>query len=365
MSHEIRTPINGILGFANLMEMRVFPRDKEVQYLRIINNSGKILLSLINDIIDIAKIEAGQITIENIDVDLHALLTDLCEFYQGEKIRREKQHIDIQFVLPENPVITSIITDPFRLRQIINNLISNALKFTERGHIQFGYKIEYDQIIFFVKDTGIGMSDEETKIIFERFKQTGSSSKKKEGTGLGLAISKGLVELLSGKIMVKSEVGIGSEFLFNIPLQTGSNKLLPEVGFCQSIALPKYKWKGKILLLVEDEEVNYKYIYDLLEESEINILHVTTAEEAINICHSQQQIDIILMDMRLPGINGFEATRMIKKFRGEIPIIAQTAYAMENEQKECYKAGCDHYLTKPFDQELLLKVLNNYLQLSN
>jgi PAS domain S-box-containing protein len=364
MSHEIRTPINGILGFANLMEMRDFERDKQIQYLRIINNSGHVLLSLINDIIDIAKIEAEQINIEYTEVDFHALLHDLHEFYQGEKIRRRKEHVEIDLVVPENPISQLIITDPLRLSQIINNLISNALKFTESGHIKFGYKIEQDQVIVFVKDTGIGLSADESKIIFERFKQVGKSSKKNEGTGLGLAISKGLVELLGGNIWVNSELGAGSEFSFTFLYRESNNQAI-EINRPPLIKVADCKWKGKTLLLVEDELVNYTYIYDLLEGSGIKILHVTTAEEAICICQTQQIIDIILMDIRLPGISGFEATSAIKKIRKEVPIIAQTAYAMENEKKQCFEAGCDQYLTKPFDQALLLQVINNHLQFSN
>jgi len=179
MSHEIRTPINGILGFANLMEMREFSRDKQIQYMRIINNSGKLLLNLINDIIDIAKIEAGQINIETSNIDLQNLFIDLYDFYQGEKIRRDKQHVEIRIEIAENEMFRTIMTDSFRLRQIINNLISNSLKFTEKGSITFGYKPENSNILFFVKDTGIGMSDEDLNIVFERFKQAGCSSKKR------------------------------------------------------------------------------------------------------------------------------------------------------------------------------------------
>ncbi len=364
MSHEIRTPINGILGFANLMEMREFSREKSIQYLRIINNSGHLLLSLVNDIIDIAKIEAGQINIEYTEVDLLALLKDLCEFYQGEKIRRGKDHIEVRLMTPENPLSQLIITDPLRLRQIISNLISNALKFTEKGHIEFGYQVR-DQIVIYVKDTGIGMTEDETEIIFERFKQVGHSSKKHEGTGLGLAISKGLAELLEGRIWVNSKPAEGSEFYFSFPLKQSDSKSVTDLNYYQTIKLADCKWNGKTLLLVEDEIVNYTYIYDLLDGSGINILHVTTGEEAVKICKTPQIIDIILMDMRLPGISGFEATKIIKKIRREIPIIAQTAYAMENERKDCYDAGCDHYLTKPFDQALLLQVMNNHLQFSN
>jgi PAS domain S-box-containing protein len=365
MSHEIRTPINGILGFANLMEIREFPREKQIQYLHIINNSGKLLLNLINDIIDIAKIEAGQINIETSNVDLEKMCKDLLEFYQGEKVRRDKQHVQIEAEIPPLDCLRAIITDPLRLRQIINNLINNSLKFTEEGTITFGYQLEKRHVLFFVKDTGIGMSDGEQKIVFERFKQAGCPSKKKEGTGLGLAISKGLVELLGGEIWIKSQPGKGSEFYFTIPLNIGNQQFTQNSFELGEKRFEDFKWAGKTLLLVEDEEVNYLYVNELLINTGINLLRVVTAEEAITVCNSNKPIDLIMMDMRLPGINGFDATRLIKRIRREIPIIAQTAYAMENEKKQCIEAGCDHYMTKPFDQDILFEVLHEFLQLSN
>ncbi|HEY4787983.1 MAG TPA: ATP-binding protein, partial [Bacteroidales bacterium] len=364
MSHEIRTPINGILGFANLMELREFPRDKEIEYLHIINNSGKLLLSLINDIIDIAKIEAGQINIEPSTVDLQNMLVDLLDFYQGEKIRRDKAHIEIRESHPANGQ-RYIETDPFRLRQIISNLINNSLKFTEKGIIEFGYTVEDLNVLFYVKDTGIGIAEDEVKVIFDRFKQAGCPSKKKEGTGLGLAISKGLVELLGGKIWVETSPDIGSNFYFTLPAK--QNDHIPQMDAYEfkMSRMREINWEGKTLLLVEDEDVNYIYINELLQSTGINLLRVVTAEEAIQICQSQAHIDIILMDMRLPGINGFDATRLIKRIRREVPIVAQTAYAMENEKKLCLEAGCDHYMTKPFNQEVLFDVLNNFLEFSN
>jgi two-component system CheB/CheR fusion protein len=365
MSHEIRTPLNGILGFANLMELREFKREKEIEYLRIINNSGKVLLNLINDIIDIAKIEAGQINIEKSDVDLHTIFSELSEFYDSEKQRRDKANLEIVPIIPEDPALRFVATDPFRLRQVISNLINNSLKFTDQGSIEFGYVSANNNLLFFVKDTGIGMSDNDTRIIFERFKQVGMSSRKKEGTGLGLAISKGLVEILGGNIWVQSQLGVGSEFFFTIPLEVIDPKRQTDTLPYFSPARVEYKWPGKTVLLVEDEDVNYVYINELLEITGINLLHVSTAEEAINICKSAFKIDLILMDMRLPGINGFDATRVIKKLRSDVPIIAQTAFAMENERKNCLDAGCDHYLTKPFDQNILFKTLNSFLSFAN
>ena len=209
------------------------------------------------------------------------------------------------------------------------------------------------------------MTEEDSGIIFDRFKQAGSSSKKKEGTGLGLAISKGLVELLGGKMWMKTQFGFGSEFYFTIPIEQPTLNVQLESPNLQLSRLKDFNWTGKTLLLVEDEEVNYLYINELLINTGINLLRVVTGEEAINICQSTLIIDLILMDMRLPGINGFDATRLIKRIRREVPIVAQTAYAMENEKKHCIEAGCDHYMTKPFDQDTLFDVLSNFLQFSN
>lgn len=361
MSHEIRTPINGILGFANILEMREFSRDKEILYLQIINNSGKLLLSLINDIIDIAKIEAGQIAIEPSIVDLKVLFGELADFYKCEFIHREKEAVQLIVSIPQEDHSDHLITDPFRLKQIINNLIVNALKFTDVGFIEIGYHLMGNEILFFVKDSGVGMSAEETLLIFDRFKQAGNASKKKEGTGLGLAISKGLVELLDGRIWVQSEPGKGSVFYFTLPATFASE--LPSRSTCviSEKSTKDYNWSDKHLLLVEDEEVNTKFIHELLTDTGINLMHVTTGEEAVEICRTNHQIDLILMDIRLPGINGFETTRKIKSIRKDLPVIAQTAYAMQNEKKSCLEAGCDRYLTKPFIQKDLLNAINDFL----
>jgi two-component system, chemotaxis family, CheB/CheR fusion protein len=360
MSHEIRTPINGILGFANLMELKQFPRDKEIQYLQIINNSGKLLLNLINDIIDIAKIEAGQLNIDYSQVNLPALFTELLEFYLGEKHRKNKENIDVRINIPTNPIYHIFITDQYRLRQIINNLVSNSLKFCESGYIEMGYKPEGDHLLFYVKDTGIGICSEELSMVFDRFKQAGSSGKKKEGTGLGLAISKGLVELMKGEIGVNSDIDKGSEFYFKLPL-VDIEKDWTDNNFSTFTFIQNCNWNEKTILLVEDEEVNYLYIKEMLQDTGVTLIHVPTGEEAVEICKTSVPIDVILMDMRLPGINGNIATRQIKKIRNDLPVIAQTAYAMENERKECLDAGCDFYIAKPFDQNLLFDVLKNFL----
>jgi CheY-like chemotaxis protein len=240
-------------------------------------------------------------------------------------------------------------------------LVSNALKFCENGFIEIGYKPVDKSLLFYVKDTGIGMSECEAIIVFDRFKQVGSSGKKKEGTGLGLAISKGLVELMGGVIGVDTIPDQGSEFYFKLPIIENEgvgrdNTTISSLSFIQGC-----NWNDKTILLVEDEEVNYLYVKEMLIDTGITLVYAATGEEAVAICKTSLPINVILMDIRLPGINGYDATREIKKIRNDVPVIAQTAYAMENERKDCLDAGCDFYITKPFDQTLLFDVLNNYL----
>ncbi|NJO70174.1 MAG: response regulator [Bacteroidetes bacterium] len=360
MSHEIRTPINGILGFASLLEMREFPRDKEKKYLSIINNSGKLLLNLINDIIDVAKIEAGQINIEHVLVDINATLKELKEFYLTERLRREKHKVEIILSIDDDVDNYFILTDITRLKQVLNNLLNNALKFTDNGSVEFGYQKQDNLLLFFVKDTGFGINDQEKELIFERFKQAGMGSRKKEGTGLGLAISKGLVELMGGNIWVKSEPGSGSVFYFTLPIsepETQPYFLSSELkhnGYHTS-------WENQKILLVEDEEANYVYVYELLSESGLNLLHAKTGEEAVSICKNNNDIALVLMDIRLPGINGIEAMNKIRVFHPKLPVIAQTAFAMENEREFCLNAGCNDYISKPFDQVGLFNLLERFL----
>ncbi|NJK95588.1 MAG: response regulator [Bacteroidales bacterium] len=215
-------------------------------------------------------------------------------------------------------------------------------------------------LLFFVKDTGFGINDQEKELIFERFKQAGMGSRKKEGTGLGLAISKGLVELMGGNIWVKSEPGSGSVFYFTLPIsepETQPYFLSSELkhnGYHTS-------WENQKILLVEDEEANYVYVYELLSESGLNLLHAKTGEEAVSICKNNNDIALVLMDIRLPGINGIEAMNKIRVFHPKLPVIAQTAFAMENEREFCLNAGCNDYISKPFDQVGLFNLLERFL----
>jgi len=255
----------------------------------------------------------------------------------------------------------TIKTDPYRLRQILSNLISNAIKFTETGSIEFGFKIKDAKTLeLFVKDTGIGLSKDELNIIFERFKRTSKSEEKNiVGTGLGLAISKNLVELLGGDMWVKSNPGLGTTFYFTIPYLKVTKKIdqyLFEENFLQN-----YSWSNITILIVEDDDYSYSFLKEILKKTDANVIRVKNALAAIDICKSNVNIDIIMMDIQLPEMDGYEATREIKKIRKSLPIIAQTAYAMAGDKEKSILAGCDDYIAKPIDVRKLLPKINQFL----
>jgi PAS domain S-box-containing protein len=359
MSHEIRTPMNAILGFATLIRNRVLSEEKRRDYIDLINANCRQLLHIITDIIDISKIEAGQISIMNKNFQLNKMLNDLLLNYtnQIDVLRKPIQLIIKPGLKNED---SALFTDKVRLEQILSNLLSNALKFTEQGSIEFGYMIDRRRdIIFFVKDTGIGMTPDEQKIIFDRFRQVSSSyNKLYGGTGLGLSISKGLTEKLGGRIWVESEVGKGSCFYFNLPYKPGINIEKPqEIDYNL-----EYNWTGRTILIAEDEEVNYSLLETILKPTGVGILRAKTGLEAIQYCTSEMRINLVLMDVKMPDLDGLEATRQIKSLRKSLPIIAQTAYAMSTDENNCLKAGCDDYISKPLRIDDLLKKIDQYIK---
>ncbi|MBA7589636.1 Aerobic respiration control sensor protein ArcB [subsurface metagenome] len=239
------------------------------------------------------------------------------------------------------------------------NLLSNAIKFTEKGTIEFGYFIDRRRdIVFFVKDSGIGMNDDEQKIIFDRFRQVSTSyNKMYGGTGLGLSISKGLTEKLGGKIWVESKGGKGSNFYFSIPYKPGIHiDKPPEIDYSV-----EYNWKGKTILIAEDEEANYNLLETILGPTQAKIIRAKTGEDAVRQCYKGSKIDIVLMDIKMPDMNGFEATKEIKAIRKDLPIIAQTAYAMSTDKDQCLQIGCDDYISKPLRIDDLLKKIERFI----
>jgi len=365
MSHEIRTPMNAILGFSTLLFDPTLTEAEKSEYVHIIKERGNDLMRIIDDIIDVAKIESGQIKIEIKECFINVLLTNLLVTLLEVKRKQAKNKI-VMTCLPGNTDKDfSILTDSNRLRQIMTNLIENALKFTEEGNVEFGYIIKNEGIEpiieFFVRDTGIGIQPEMHEVIFERFRQVDDTNTRRHGgTGLGLTISKNLVKLLGGDIRIESDRGKGTCFFIALPLQTTSTKAEAAALKVPEIAA-EINWSGRVILVVEDEESNYFLIDRMLKRSGASLVWARNGIEAVDMCR-RREIDAVLMDIRMPMMDGYEATQEIKKYRKELPIIAQTAYALKGEREKSLAAGCDAYISKPIDASELRNALSIYLK---
>ena len=362
MSHEIRTPMNGILGFAELLKSSKITDDEREEYITIIRENGYQLLNLINDIIDIAKIEAGQLSIKNKLFDLNEFIIHI---YHTYKKQYSFSLETIDFEMADTPPSQSLMlySDPYRIQQILSNLLVNAFKFTSEGSIRFGYKLNYkvnkeNYIKFFVSDTGTGIDKKHFDLIFDRFGQINKEEQSNKGTGLGLTICKNLVHLLGGRIWVDSELGKGTTFWFIIPDVREAPEQRTNVKSKPPVQFDK---KDKTILIVEDDIINQKYLQKLLSNTNINLIFTKTGEKAVEFVNNTPSIDLILMDIRLPGISGHEAVKTIKKINSAIIIIAQTAYAMEDDCRKCLAMGFDDYISKPIDQNVLFEKLNHYL----
>ncbi|MCB8964087.1 MAG: response regulator [Bacteroidales bacterium] len=362
MSHEIRTPMNAILGFAELVSRQNIQPEKREVYTQHIVNNGKILLNLVDDIIDLAKIEAGQLKFRRNTTNISELLAELLETSIAEKKRLKKNDIQIT-CNPDNRNTTQwLLCDNLRLKQVMLNLLSNALKFTFGGSIEFGYTIPNNATIqFYVKDSGIGILPEQQSIIFERFRQADDTATRQfGGTGLGLAISKKLVELMGGRIWVTSEPHVGSTFYFTQPL------IIPDLTNNHPLAetpsqTPQLIHSNKAALVVEDNEANYIFLYELLHQTGIKVIRANNGLEAVGYIQNNPNTHLILMDLQLPELDGFEATKRIKRIAPSIPIIAQTAFALSDEKNKAMSAGCDYYLTKPIAAKKLLNLIETIL----
>jgi PAS domain S-box-containing protein len=358
MSHEIRTPMNGVLGFTQLLLRKKQSEAKEKKYLNLIYYNGKQLLNIISDIIDISKIESGQLNIYNSKFNLNDLIFKIYNFFKNENENNSKIEFSYYTDLPDNE--SEIISDENRLFQILINLIGNAFKFTTQGTINFGYKLNKNNTLEFkVKDSGIGISDEHKKFIFKRFMQgDDKNTRKYGGTGLGLSISKQLVELMGGEIFLESFLGKGSNFSFTIPYK--STKIYKEH---KVIKTPEnIDWSNKTILLVEDDYPSYLFIESILEKTNVNLLWINRANSALDMCKVNTKIDLILMDVQLPEINGYDLTKKIREFNTKVPIIAQTGNAMEEDKHKALDVGCNDYISKPIDITMFLKKIASFLE---
>ncbi len=360
MSHELRTPMNGLVGFASLLRDDHLPSETKKNYIDLIESSSKQLLNLINDIIDVSKIEAGELNVSIEPCVIDKLLTELEETFNELKHHKSKNHLEIKALLPKSITKLQIKTDPHRLKQILSNLIGNALKFTDKGKITFGYTLINKKLVFKVSDTGIGMSKDKLDLIFERFQQLVQDDPANyEGTGLGLAISKGLIGLLGGTISANSTLGKGSVFTFDIPyMPIEEDKFLPG---SNSAINPEF-YRGKQILVAEDDYTNKLYIEELLKDLPMHIYWANNGLEAVELFKSNPSISLVLMDIRMPKMDGYQAALKMFEHRPSIRVIAQTAYAMSSDREKCLKSGFVDYVSKPLQKEKLIELITRWLE---
>ncbi|MCF8381326.1 MAG: PAS domain S-box protein [Bacteroidales bacterium] len=360
MSHEIRTPMNSIIGFSEVMGMKDLPEEKKARYLQHISNSGKQLLRLIDDIIDISKIESNQLKLEYQNCNIDENLNELIETCERDIINKLKRNITISFVPDlnlKNPVIR---TDQVRFRQILNNLITNAAKYTENGSIDVGYTLKNKEsgeyLEFYVRDTGIGISKIDQAKLFSRFYQADKIGAV-QGTGLGLSITKALVELLRGKIWFESKNDKGSVFYVDLPyIPVGENKQ-KEIF---KMEIPEFEFKEKLIYIAEDDQSSVILLEEYLEETGIAIKHAENGLKLLELI-DQKVPDIVLLDINMPVMNGFKTIKEIRKANNNLRVIAQTAYAMQNEKNAIIAAGCNDYISKPIDRAELIRLLRKYI----
>ena len=352
MSHEIRTPMNAIVGFSEILMNPAISEKKQTMFLEVLNSSCHQLLAVINDVLDISKIETNQVKVYSDDFNLNKVIKHIHSLFYAAKKSNE---ISIVFGLTDEK--SQIISDEGKIKQILTNLMSNANKFTEKGKIEMGYRIDGQFIEFYVKDSGIGISLEDQSIIFDRFRQADIPKiQNYGGTGLGLAICKAFVELLGGNIWVESKPDIGSIFYFTVPYKaTNPSAYLSNYS---SEKAPDFKHLS--ILLAEDEIANFYYIRELFEETGAQLCHVTNGLDAVNKVVDGDHFDIILVDIKMPILNGFEAAKRIKAIDPKLPIIAVTAYALAGDKEKAFAMGCDGYISKPIDKHDLYSIVQKH-----
>jgi two-component system, chemotaxis family, CheB/CheR fusion protein len=363
MSHEIRTPLNSILGFADMLRDEV-TGDRPRKFVDNINNSGKQLLHLINDIVDISRLEAGELPVHLSNVNIVRLMEKTREEFEGFTTGN-KEKIDFQIKLPGGADDLHIVTDKHRLQQILLNLLSNAFKYTDKGYVELGYEIiGKKEILFYVCDTGPGIDKKYQQVIFERFRQgeaDGSGEKIIRGTGLGLAIARGLAERLGGRMWVESELQCGSKFCFTLPLKKGKPGNEAEVRANNGV-IQAPRLEGKKVIIAEDDPYSLEMIKYMLRDTGITIYIAEDGKKALEL-FKNNPVDLILLDLRMPGKDGFEVAREIRQINPDIPVIAQSAYAMPEQIQKSEDKGFNEHLTKPLSREKLYDIMYKYLSL--
>ncbi|MGF7139308.1 ATP-binding protein [Roseimarinus sediminis] len=357
MPHEIRTPLHAITGFTSLLSDSDLSHDERLEYVKFIQDSSNDILNLMDNIIEIAKLETNQVKPRKEKCYINSIIDKLYADILSKQSILEKEHLDIIMKKDNNDPLFMIISDPERIYQIISHLLNNALKFTDQGEIEFGYRLQSkNRIEFFVRDTGIGIEPREREIIFKKFGKSGNiNTNKNRGSGLGLTLSKKLIELLNGEITLESEKNKGSTFRFHIPIENE-----PKISITKPSVSGDINWSSKTILIAEDTESNYFFIEAFLERTHVNLLWAQDGEEAVQM-FKDNHVNLVLMDIMMPEKDGYDATREIKAINPDIPVIAQTALALPDDEEKCYNVGCDYVLVKPINSEDLIATIKRFI----
>ena len=352
MSHEIRTPLNAILGFSSLLNRENISIEQRKKYVDLIQLGGSRLLRILTDVADMSKLDTKQFSLIYDSCNLNTLIRNLVAQFKltADQVHN---HMDVDFGLSDSE--SELLTDETRLMQIFSNLIVNALRYTKNGTITIGYVLEGDTLQLFVKDTGIGIAKKHHKTIFDRFVQVKNTNS--SGTGLGLSIIKEIIELMAGEIWVESAKGQGAEFYFNLPYLKGLNA---NINLAKGVK-KDVKKENPTILIAEDEHINFLYLEALFEDLPFNIIHAKNGLEAVEMATKHPNISMIFMDLRMPKKNGAQAVKDIRKTKTKIPIIALTAYAMEDDNKKLLNEGFDALLTKPFSKDEITTLIKKHL----
>ncbi|CAM4185124.1 MULTISPECIES: ATP-binding protein [Flavobacterium] len=362
LSHEIRTPMNAIMGFSDLLSKKDLTTSEKEKYLEIIKKSGSNLIAIIDDLVEMSKIDSDLVTPKYSSFDLKSMLQAT---FDSVKITMNKdKNVDLKFINPEPLVSKNIISDVVKLNQVVTNLLSNAVKFTDEGFVILDYEVneEKQTIDFSVKDSGIGIPDELQEKIFARFNKISiNESVNNDGLGLGLAISKAYVEMLGGTMSLKSEIGVGSTFRFSIPLKedTSTQKIDIQIDVKE---VPMNKGNKEVILVAEDDNINFLLIEKLLTMLNFTIIRAKNGEEAILFCEENKEIDLVLMDIKMPVLDGHQAFKKIRTFNKTVPIIAQTSYSFPEEIEKIKELGFNDFITKPIEKEKLFMLIEKYLK---
>jgi len=357
ISHEIRTPLSGIVGFSEIILNPDISQENKTSFTDIIKKSSARLMYTISNYLDISLLVSGNIEVHKSHFYLNSFFDEIREKFASTLT----PNIELSFSKPLPASEIQINSDAELLRKVFANLLDNAIKFTPHGKITFGYRKNDNELEFFVNDTGIGVDNEKTKLIFEYFMQADTSNNRSyDGSGLGLSISSELVKLLGGQIKIRSVKDEGSSFYFSLPdsvLVVGSEP--------KDIKFIHPEWKLKpIILVAEDDDFNFKYLEIVLKRENFQVLHAVNGSIAVDICHSNPEVNLILMDMKMPVMGGLEATRRIKEFMPDLPIVALTAFVSARDESEAYAAGCIEFLTKPVNKPRLLSSMRKHLGIS-